>query len=78
MNFIICIFQGFYLLFRNTYLKEHPCVAASVRFNREASQKRTYFVGKYYSRVLKCENTTFKTISRGVCIYWREYLFTSK
>ena len=36
MNFFTGIFQGFCLLFRNTYLKEHPWVAA--------------FLGKYYSR----------------------------
>ena len=50
MNFFTGNFQGFYLLFRNTYLKEPIWVAASVYFNREASQGSTYFLGKYYSR----------------------------
>ena len=50
MNFSTGIFQGFCLLFRNTYLKEQLCVAASVYFNREASQGTTYFLRKYYSR----------------------------
>ena len=39
-------FQGFYLLFRNNYLKDHLWVAAYVCFNREASQGSTYFLGK--------------------------------
>ena len=28
--------------------------------------------------VFKCEYTTLQTISRGVLITWREYLFTRK
>ena len=42
MNFFTGIFLNFFfLLFRNTYVKEHFLVAASasVYFNREASQK---------------------------------------
>ena len=38
MNFITGIFQGFCLLFRSIYLKGHLWVAASVYFNRKASQ----------------------------------------
>ena len=53
-----------FLLFRNTYLKEHLWVAASIYFNREASQK--------------CENTTLQTNLRGVIISWKKYLFNSK
>ena len=40
-------FQGFYFLFKNTYLKEHFWVAASDCCNREASQGSTDFF--YYS-----------------------------
>ena len=43
MNFSTNIFQGFYFLFRNTYLKEHFWVAASAYFNRETSQESAYF-----------------------------------
>ena len=50
MNFSQVFFQGFWLLFRNTYLKDHLSVAASIYFNRQASQWSTYFRGKYYSR----------------------------
>ena len=50
MNFFKEIFRGFCLLFRNTYLKQHLWVAASVYFKREVSQRSTYFLGKYYSR----------------------------
>ena len=51
MNFFTGIFQVFCLLFRNTYLKGHLKVAASVvHFNKEASQDSTYFLGKYYSK----------------------------
>ena len=50
MNFFTGICQGFSLLFRDTDLKEHLWVAASVYFNSEASQGSTYFLGKYYSR----------------------------
>ena len=62
MNFsqvFFCIF----LFFRNTYLKEYFWVAASIYFNREASQK--------------CENTTLQTNLRRVIISWRECLFNS-
>ena len=76
MNFFMRIFQGFYLLFRNTYLKS---VAASVSFNREASHGSKYILGKILlPGVVKYENTTFQTISRKVLISWREKLFTSK
>ena len=79
MNFFMGIFQGFYLLFRNTYLKEHLSVAASVSFNREASHGSKYILGKILlPGVVKYENTTFQTISRKVLISWREKLFTSK
>ena len=44
MNFFTGIFQRFYLLFGNTYLKVH---AVSVYFNRDASQGSTYFRGKF-------------------------------
>ena len=49
MSFFTCAFQGFCLLFRNTYLKKHLWMAASVYFNREASQGSiyVYFIGKH-------------------------------
>ena len=43
------IFQGFCLLFRIIFLKEHLCLDASVYFSREASQGSTCFLLKYYS-----------------------------
>ena len=49
-------------------------MAASVYFNRDASQGSTYFVEKYYSGELsKYENTTLQTISRGVRISLSKY-----
>ena len=39
-------------------------MAASIYYNREASQK--------------CENTTLQANSRGVLISWRKYLFNRK
>ena len=54
MNFFIGIFLYFFLLFSNTYLKEHLWVAASIYFNKEASQKY--------------ENTTLQTNLWGVII----------
>ena len=51
-------------LFRNTYLKEHLWEAASIYFNREASQK--------------CKITTLQTNLKRVLISWRKYLFNSK
>ena len=53
-----------FLLFRNTYLKEHLWVAASIYFNREASQK--------------CKNTTLQTNLKRILISWRKDLFNSK
>ena len=50
MNFLTGIFQGFCLLFRSTYLKEHLWVTASVYLNRKAAQGSPYFLGEYYSR----------------------------
>ena len=50
MNFFAVIFQGYCLLFRETYLNEHLYVAASFCSNRKTSQGRTYFLGKYNSR----------------------------
>ena len=50
MNFFTGIFPGFCLLFRNTYLKEHVWVAASVYFNNMASIGSTHFLEKYYFR----------------------------
>ena len=50
-------------------------MAASDYFNREGSQE-----SKYPRKILqfKYENTTHRTISRGVFISWREYFITSK
>ena len=53
-----------FLLFSNTYLKEHVWVAASIYFHREASQN--------------CKNTTLQTNLKRVLISWRKYLFNSK
>ena len=53
-----------FLLFRNTYLKEHLCGAASIYFNREASQK--------------CKTTTLQINLKRVLISWRKHLFNSK
>ena len=50
MNFFTGIFQRFCLLFRNTNLNEHLWAAASLYYNREASQGSIYFLGDYYSR----------------------------
>ena len=51
MNLIHSYFSKIFLIFLGTpYLKEHLWVAASVYFNREASQGITYFLGKYYFR----------------------------
>ena len=58
------VFFFFFLLFRSIYLKEHLLVAASIYFNRDASQK--------------CKNATLQTNLRGVLISWRKYLFNSK
>ena len=70
MNFLTGIFQGFYLLFKNTYLKKHFSVATSVYFNKEASQWNTYFLGKYYSQeVFNAKIPHFKLFLQG------EYLF---
>ena len=44
MNFFTDIFQGFCLLSRNTSFKEHLWVDASVYFNSEVLQGRTYFL----------------------------------
>ena len=43
-------FSTFFLLFRNTYIKEYFWVAASIYFNRQASQKceNTWFMGSDY------------------------------
>ena len=49
MNFFRVTFQGFCLLFRNTYLKELK-VATSGYFNKEISQGSTYFLGRCYSQ----------------------------
>ena len=38
-----------YFLGTSIYLKEHLWVAASVHFNREASQRSTYLLEKNYS-----------------------------
>ena len=48
LNYFTGVFQGFYLLFRNTYLKERLCITAFVYFNREVSKESTHFLGKYY------------------------------
>ena len=64
MNFFTRIFLYSFLLFRNTYLKEHLWVVASTYFNREASKK--------------CENYTLQTDLRGVLISWKKYLSNSK
>ena len=53
-----------FLLFRNTYLKEHLCGAASIYFNREASQK--------------CKTTTLQINLKRVLISSRKHLFNSK
>ena len=49
MKFFTGIFERFWILLRNTYAKVYLWVAASVYFNREASQESIYFLGKYYS-----------------------------
>ena len=43
-NFFTDIFQGFFLLSRNTSFKEYLWVDASVYFNSEVLQGRTYFL----------------------------------
>ena len=53
-----------FLLFKNTYLKEHLWVAASIYFDREASQK--------------CKNITLQTNLKRVLFSWSKDLFNSK
>ena len=73
MNFFTGIFHRFCLLFRNIYLKEQFWMAASVYFNREASQRSIHFLEKYYSReYLNVKITHSKQFRGGMCVGERE------
>ena len=61
-------FQGFCLLFRNTYLKNHFSVAGLVYFNREASYWSAYFLGKYYSRKYLNVKIPHSKLFQGECL----------
>ena len=82
MSFFTCVFQGFCLLFSNTYLKKHLWMASSVYFNREASQGSidVYFLGKHcYQEYLNMKILHSKLFKGEYLFPWgRTYLLVNK
>ena len=82
MSFFTCVFQGFCLLFSNTYLKKHLWMASSVYLNREASQGciDVYFLGKHcYQEHLNMKILHSKLFQGEYLFPWgRTYLLVNK